>query len=121
LLDVHLEERRELIGAVRVSRAVDVAADAGHGGAKRRAVGVGAVGEAVERAAIAEGARWRRMPSGAGHDAMLVGRHVPTGMIFVPSRDGISHSPEEYTSPDQLELGTRVLAAALRDLLRTGG
>jgi acetylornithine deacetylase/succinyl-diaminopimelate desuccinylase-like protein len=77
--------------------------------------------DTVERAAIAEGARWRRMPSGAGHDAMLVGRHVPTGMIFVPSRDGISHSPEEYTSPDQLELGTRVLAAALRDLLRTGG
>jgi len=77
--------------------------------------------DTVERAAVAEGARWRRMPSGAGHDAMLVGRHVPTGMIFVPSRDGISHSPEEYTSPGQLELGTRVLAAALRDLLRTGG
>ncbi|HWJ32902.1 MAG TPA: M20 family metallo-hydrolase [Gaiellaceae bacterium] len=77
--------------------------------------------DTVERAAVAEGARWRRMPSGAGHDAMLVGRHVPTGMIFVPSRDGISHSPEEFTSPDQLELGTRVLAAALRDLLRTGG
>jgi allantoate deiminase len=77
--------------------------------------------DTVERAAVAEGARRRRMPSGAGHDAMLVGRHVPTGMIFVPSRGGISHSPEEYTSPDQLELGTRVLAAALRDLLRTGG
>jgi allantoate deiminase len=77
--------------------------------------------DTVERAAVAEGARWRRMPSGAGHDAMLVGRSVPTGMIFVPSRDGISHSPDEYTSPDQLELGTRVLAAALRDLLRTGG
>jgi hydantoinase/carbamoylase family amidase len=77
--------------------------------------------DTVERAAIAEGARWRRMPSGAGHDAMLVGRHVPTGMIFVPSRGGISHSPEEDTAPDQLELGTRVLAAALRDLLRTGG
>jgi allantoate deiminase len=76
--------------------------------------------DTVERAAVSEGARWRRMPSGAGHDAMLVGRHVPTGMIFVPSRSGISHSPDEYTSPDQLELGTRVLAAALRDLLRTG-
>lgn len=76
--------------------------------------------DTVERAAVSEGARWRRMPSGAGHDAMLVGRHVPTGMIFVPSRGGISHSPDEYTSPDQLELGTRVLAAALRDLLRTG-
>ena len=77
--------------------------------------------DAIERAAVAEGARWRRMPSGAGHDAMLVGRHVPTGMIFVPSRGGISHSPEEYTSPAQLELGTRVLAAAPRDLLRQGG
>jgi acetylornithine deacetylase/succinyl-diaminopimelate desuccinylase-like protein len=73
----------------------------------------------VERAAISEGATFTRMPSGAGHDAMVVGRHVPAAMIFVPSRGGISHSREEYTHPSQLELGMRVLAATLRQSLRS--
>lgn len=70
----------------------------------------------VEQAADSEGAIWKRMPSGAGHDAMLVGRHVPAAMIFVPSRDGISHAPEEYSAPTHVELGTCVLVAALRRL-----
>jgi allantoate deiminase len=73
----------------------------------------------VERAAVGEGASAIRMPSGAGHDAMVVGRHVPAAMLFVPSRGGISHSPAEYSSPAQVELGMRVLAAALRRSLRT--
>lgn len=76
--------------------------------------------DAVERAAQAEGASWRRLPSGAGHDAMLVAPHAPTAMIFVPSRDGVSHAPEEYTSPAQAELGMRVLAATLRHTLEAG-
>ncbi len=73
--------------------------------------------DVVERAALAEGATSMRMPSGAGHDAMLVGRRVPAGMIFVPSRDGVSHSPEEYSSPAHVDLGMRVLAGALRQIL----
>jgi hydantoinase/carbamoylase family amidase len=76
--------------------------------------------DAVERAAAAERAASRRMPSGAGHDAMVIGRHVPAAMIFVPSRGGISHSPDEYSSPSEVELGMRVLAATLRQLLATG-
>jgi hydantoinase/carbamoylase family amidase len=75
--------------------------------------------DAVERAAASEGANFTRLPSGAGHDAMVVGRHVPAAMIFVPSRGGISHSPEEYTHPSQLEVGMRVLAATLRQSLRS--
>ena len=43
---------------------------------------------AIERAAAEEGASACRLPSGAGHDAMVIGRHVPAGMIFVPSRGG---------------------------------
>jgi allantoate deiminase len=70
--------------------------------------------DAVELAARAEGATSRRMPSGAGHDAMVIGRRVPAAMIFVPSRGGISHSPEEHSSPDAVEVGMRVLAATLR-------
>ncbi len=73
--------------------------------------------DVLERAAGAEGATSMRMPSGAGHDAMEVGRHVPAGMLFVPSRKGISHSPEEFTEPDHCELGARVLARALEKLL----
>ena len=56
--------------------------------------------------------------SGAYHDAMVLGAAVPIGMIFVPSRDGISHSPLEYTSPAEIEHGVRVLAQTLRTLTR---
>jgi allantoate deiminase len=73
--------------------------------------------DVVERAALAERASATRMPSGAGHDAMLLGRYVPAAMLFVRSRGGISHSPEEFSSPDDIELGMRVLTGALRETL----
>ncbi len=73
--------------------------------------------ETLVAAAEAEGASYRRMPSGAGHDAMVLAHHVPAAMLFVPSRGGISHSPEEYTPPEQCELGARVLAGAVRALV----
>jgi allantoate deiminase len=73
--------------------------------------------ERVAHAADGEGARAIRMPSGAGHDAMIVGRHVPAAMLFVPSRGGISHSPDEHSDPADLELGMRVLASTLRQSL----
>jgi N-carbamoyl-L-amino-acid hydrolase len=60
-----------------------------------------------------------RMPSGAGHDAMNVARVAPTGMLFVPSEDGISHSPAEYTPPEELAAGARVLERGLRTLADT--
>jgi hydantoinase/carbamoylase family amidase len=49
------------------------------------------------------------MPSGAGHDAMVLAPHVPAGMIFVPSRGGISHSPREWTEWADAALGADVL------------
>jgi allantoate deiminase len=73
--------------------------------------------EILTRAASAEGAIARSMPSGAGHDAMVLAKQVPAAMLFVPSRAGISHSPDEYTSPEQCELGARVLAQAVRALV----
>jgi acetylornithine deacetylase/succinyl-diaminopimelate desuccinylase-like protein len=76
-----------------------------------------ALQEVLERAAAEEGASHMRMPSGAGHDAMVLGRHVPAAMLFVPSRGGVSHNPDEYTAPEQCELGARVLARALAALL----
>ena len=50
-----------------------------------------------------------RMPSGAGHDAQMLARVCPTGMVFVPSRDGISHNPAEHTDADDLMAGADVL------------
>ena len=64
-----------------------------------------------------EEATVRRMASGAGHDAMVMARHVPTAMIFVPSRDGISHSPDEHTTPEHCALGARVLARMVASLV----
>lgn len=53
------------------------------------------------------------MPSGAGHDSQDMATLTPTGMIFVPSKDGISHSPKEYTSPQHMANGTSVLLQAI--------
>jgi allantoate deiminase len=75
-----------------------------------------AVIAALEAAAAAEGVEPLRMISGAGHDAMRLARHVPAGMLFVPSRDGISHAPSEWTDAADCELGARVLARTLAGL-----
>jgi N-carbamoyl-L-amino-acid hydrolase len=53
------------------------------------------------------------LPSRAGHDAQEIGRFTDMGMIFVPSRDGISHSQDEYTSPEQCAQGANVLLHTL--------
>ena len=53
------------------------------------------------------------LPSGAGHDAQNMAHLAPIGMIFVPSRGGISHSPREYSSPDQVANGAEVLYRTL--------
>jgi N-carbamoyl-L-amino-acid hydrolase len=71
---------------------------------------------AVERAAAAQGFSALRMPSGAFHDAQFIVPLCPTGMIFVPSRKGVSHNPAEYSEPAQLAKGTRVLAQVLSEL-----
>ncbi|HEX2174085.1 MAG TPA: Zn-dependent hydrolase [Dehalococcoidia bacterium] len=72
--------------------------------------------ETIASAATALGYTHRRMTSGAGHDASIMSSRYPAGMIFVPSRDGRSHSPAEYTPPDQAAKGIAVLAAALHRL-----
>jgi beta-ureidopropionase / N-carbamoyl-L-amino-acid hydrolase len=71
---------------------------------------------AIERAAIASGARYRHLLSGAGHDAQYMAAIGPTGMIFVPSRDGRSHCEEEFTPMDDIERGATTLFLAVIDL-----
>lgn len=62
----------------------------------------------------------RVMASGAAHDAMNMATVVPTATLFVPSRDGISHSPAEYTEPDDVAAGAAVLKRGLRSLTYDG-
>ncbi|MEM7254940.1 MAG: Zn-dependent hydrolase [Pseudomonadota bacterium] len=71
---------------------------------------------AVERIATAQGHRVRRLPSGAGHDAQSFAPNCPTGMIFVPSVDGISHNIEEFTHDADIEAGANVLLALVHQL-----
>lgn len=65
--------------------------------------------DVIARQAQALGLSYKSMPSGAGHDSQDMARITPTGMIFVPSKDGISHSPYEYTTPQAMANGANVL------------
>jgi len=76
---------------------------------------------AVERAAKATGARYRRIRSGAGHDAQYMAAIAPAGMVFVPSRDGRSHCEEEFTPMDDIEHGANTLLGAALDLAGQAG
>jgi hydantoinase/carbamoylase family amidase len=71
---------------------------------------------AVREAAAELGLPARGIVSGAYHDSMVLGAMVPIGMIFVPSVAGLSHHPDEYTAPEDLEHGVAVLAGTLKRL-----
>lgn len=62
------------------------------------------------------GLKTRRMPSGAGHDAAVLAKYLRTGMIFVPSKGGISHSPGEWTEKGDCENGANVLLQTILQL-----
>lgn len=67
----------------------------------------------IENASKLLGYSFMYMPSGAGHDAQDMAKVVPTGMIFVPSKEGISHSPKEFTTADDMARGANVLMHSL--------
>lgn len=73
---------------------------------------------AIEAGAAALDLPALRMPSGAAHDAQIMAQSVPIGMILVPSRDGVSHSPAEWTSTNDIEAGANL---ALLTLVRLAG
>jgi beta-ureidopropionase / N-carbamoyl-L-amino-acid hydrolase len=68
-----------------------------------------ACGDAIRRACDLLGLSSTLLVSGAGHDAMSVARVAPTALVFIPCRDGISHHPAEYSSPDQIVKGCDAL------------
>jgi allantoate deiminase len=75
---------------------------------------------AVHEAARSTGEPFMRMPSGAAHDTMCVADHVPTVMVFVPCRDGISHAPDEEADPADAALGAEIILTAIGSLRNAG-
>lgn len=76
--------------------------------------------DAVADAAATRDLGARKMISGAGHDAQILASVIPSGMIFVPSRDGISHNVNEFTDPDDLVAGADVLLGSVLTLMGPG-
>jgi allantoate deiminase len=72
--------------------------------------------DALEAAAQATGEPYMRMHSGAAHDTMCVADRVPTAMVFVPCKDGISHHPAEEASPADAALAAEIILEAIRAL-----
>lgn len=70
----------------------------------------------IEEAVKSVGVEYMTMPSGAGHDAMHWAEAIPTGMIFIPCCDGISHNPAEFAEMDDIVTGAAVLDKVLRKL-----
>jgi len=74
------------------------------------------IADRLEALSERHGLKARRMPSGAGHDAQTMQRFCPAGLIFVPSRNGISHAPEEHSEWADIEKGANLMLQALIDL-----
>ncbi len=72
----------------------------------------------VEKVAAEQGHSVKRLPSGAGHDAQMLARLCPAGMVFVPSVKGISHNPAEHTADADLEAGANVLLQCVLRMAR---
>jgi ureidoglycolate amidohydrolase len=72
--------------------------------------------DTIETICRTEGATYKKMVSRAYHDSNFMARVAPIAMIFIPCRAGVSHRPDEYSSPEAIALGTRVLALTLARL-----
>jgi allantoate deiminase len=75
---------------------------------------------ALHEAVRSTGEPFMLMPSGAAHDTMCVADHVPTVMVFVPCRDGISHAPDEEADPADAALGAEIILTAIGSLRDAG-
>ncbi|MDP9171544.1 MAG: M20 family metallo-hydrolase [Acidobacteriota bacterium] len=72
--------------------------------------------EGIENACRTHGIAYERMVSRAYHDSLFMSRICPAAMIFIPCRNGVSHRPDEYASPEAIALGVQVLAETLAHL-----
>lgn len=76
------------------------------------------VSDTLVAGASAAGLRWTRMASGAAHDTAAIAGRVPSAMLFVPCRDGISHDPAEWADPADAAADVEVLLHAVAELAR---
>ena len=76
----------------------------------------GRIVSALETAAAATGEPWRTMHSGAAHDTMCVAERVPSAMVFVPCKDGVSHHPAEEADPADAALAAEIILGAIATL-----
>jgi N-carbamoyl-L-amino-acid hydrolase len=72
--------------------------------------------EALSASCRALGIEFMPMVSRAYHDSLFMSRIAPTGMLFIPCRNGVSHRPDEYAAPEDIKHGVQVLASALAQL-----
>ncbi|MBQ9423357.1 MAG: M20/M25/M40 family metallo-hydrolase, partial [Pyramidobacter sp.] len=77
----------------------------------------GLLARRVEKSCRALGVKYRRMPSGAGHDAMYMATLIPSALIFVPCKDGVSHSPAETIDWERVRPGYDVLLNTVRGIV----
>ncbi|MGG4489403.1 Zn-dependent hydrolase [Metabacillus idriensis] len=119
--DIDLKARDALIAslkdeAVNLSKERGVAVDIKAGINIAPVIVPDHIREVIQTSAEASGLTSLSLPSGAGHDAMTLGKYVPSGMVFVPSLNGKSHSPEEWTSLPDCIKGVQVMKDSLEQL-----
>jgi N-carbamoyl-L-amino-acid hydrolase len=107
-------KRRAAEIARQTQTEIEVRHSSRHEGARAHPV----VQKAIEAAAARRGLRFARLPSGAGHDAQMIAKLGPIGMIFVPSVAGVSHSPRELTRFEDCAQGADVLLGTILELDR---
>lgn len=117
MLDVEIRGmNNDVLDAAEAELQVRAGAMGGHFAAGHRKEPIWAdagLRRTIEETATALGLPHLHLPSGAGHDAMNLAEICPIGMIFVPSEEGISHAPEEFTQPEHCIAGGRLLLATL--------
>jgi allantoate deiminase len=104
---------RELVEEVAVRRGVTAVADVIHD--ERSIACDPALGERMRRAARAVGLDPPSLPSGAGHDAVVLSDHLPVAMLFVRCAGGISHNPAESVTEEDVAAALAVLTAVVRE------
>jgi N-carbamoyl-L-amino-acid hydrolase len=119
--DIDLARRDGMLGAIRaacetvaVKRQVRVEVELINADAPAQASPL--VTEALTASCQALGIGFMPMVSRAYHDSLFMSRIAPTGMLFIPCRDGVSHRPDEYAAPEDIKRGVQVLASTLAQL-----
>lgn len=117
--DTDSERQRDLAedlldDAIRIAAGRDIQVSARPLSDQSPVVLHGTVQTVLAEATHRQGIPFLSMPSGASHDAAHVAKHAPTGMVFIPCREGVSHSPEEHAEPRHIATAVDVIVEAFR-------